>query len=199
MFLLHQLNQLALLCQPRRAPSAFVPRREPPISNTTFRWVMRRFRESTRRPLATAVRGACSVQAVTIGHSGLMLIVRAERGACPVLWSTCAEHAHSSHRTLSMSGAVVHVRGACSFLGPHAEHVHRARALSGPAFALDSGFAVGKHGARGVLDRVEPGRLKFDTSTIPEGALFGRQIYYQEPGGSFGRRDECLHGRKPAG
>ena len=64
--------------------------------------------------------------------------------------------------------------------------------------ALDSWFAVGKHGAKEAGCKVERSTLNFNSIMFPEGALFGRQIHHQEPGGSFGRGDERLNGRKPA-
>ena len=63
--------------------------------------------------------------------------------------------------------------------------------------ALDSRFAVGKHGAKRTLCKVERSRLNFNSSMFPEGALFGRQIHHQEPGGSCGSRHERLDGGQP--
>ena len=66
--------------------------------------------------------------------------------------------------------------------------------------ALDSSFAVGKHGTKGArIAKLSGSRLNSDYSLIPEGALFGHQIHHQEPGGSLGRRHERLDGGQPAG
>ena len=64
--------------------------------------------------------------------------------------------------------------------------------------ALDRRFAVGKHGASLPHFKVERCRLNFDIRTIPEGALVGRQIHHQEPGGPRCGRHERLDRGQPA-
>ena len=126
------------------------------------------------------------------------------RGEHVQSWARPMGHVRDS---CPVAGHVQRLTGACPALGRRLGSGHVQRPAEGmsrgvrraPAGtpALDSSFAVGKHGPKGTQCKVERSTLNFNTSMFPEGALFGRQIHHQEPGGSRGSRHERLDGGEP--
>ncbi len=126
-------------------------------------------------------RWTCPSLASASGHIRIMSTRGAKDGHAGG-WCWAGEHAHARHRD-------GHVASACPSAGsaPHPR---------GPV-ALDSSFAVGKHGAKGPNPKLSG--LDSTLTIVSSGrSSLWTPIHHQEPGGSFGSRHERLDGRKPA-
>ena len=143
-----------------------------------------------------------------------MLIVHARRGDMPNVRAraggTCPMFAPGPGGHVQPWARALGIVALCPLFGRGGGHVPR-RGCAGEGMpsgggrpggrgrpALDRRFAVGKHGASLPHFKVERCRLNFDIRTIPEGALVGRQIHHQEPGGPRCGRHERLDRGQPA-